>query len=72
MNTFAIKIPPLIAKLILWINPFTRRALVMCRGYGDDDTSFTELVWPDDRNLDFFNKADYPEFQLWVRCGSAG
>ncbi len=38
---------------------------VMCRGYNEDTEQFTELVWPEDADLDF-NQASYPEFQLWV------
>lgn len=41
----------------------------MCRGYSEDDLNLTELVWQDDQNLDFNNRTDYPEFQLWVRFG---
>ncbi len=40
--------------------------LVMCRGYNDCAKQFTELVWPDDADLDFEDQASYPEFQLWV------
>lgn len=41
----------------------------MCKGYSDDDANFTELVWSDDKNLDFLDKESYPEFQLWFRLG---
>jgi len=61
----AIKIPPAVAKIILWLNPFVR-VLVMCRGYSEDDENFTELVWVDDKHLDFFDRDCYPEFQLWI------
>ena len=37
----------------------------MCRGYGEDLENFTELVWQDDRYLDFEDKEIYPQFQLW-------
>ncbi len=40
--------------------------LVMCRGYNEDTEQFTELVWPDDADLDFEDRFSYPEFQLWV------
>ncbi|RQV95877.1 hypothetical protein EH220_05955 [bacterium] len=40
--------------------------LVMCRGYNEDDENFTELDPRDDKDLDFFNEYDYPEFQLWI------
>jgi len=37
----------------------------MCLGYGDDIEQFTELVWQDDKLLDFSDRASYPKFQLW-------
>ena len=55
-----------LAKLILRLNPF-RRVLVMCKGYSEDYENFTELVWEDDKYLDFYDKKTYPEFQLWLR-----
>lgn len=63
-ETMAINIPSLLAKIILYINPF-RRLRVMCRGYNDDSENFTELVWRDDKDLDFGDHETYPEFQLW-------
>lgn len=60
-------VSPLMARIILLLNPFHRNLLVMCRGYSDDDENFTELVWSDDKNLDFLDKESYPEFQLWFR-----
>ncbi len=39
---------------------------VMCRGYNEDIEEFTELVWPEDADLDFDDQLSYPEFQLWV------
>ncbi len=39
---------------------------VMCRGYNEDTEQFTELVWPEDADLDFSDQVSYPEFQLWV------
>ncbi|MDD4333039.1 MAG: hypothetical protein PHT51_02905 [Patescibacteria group bacterium] len=59
-----INISPLLAKNILRIN-FLTRIKIMCRGYSEDKKNFTELVWPDDKDLDFYNKKDYPQFQLW-------
>lgn len=41
--------------------------MVMCRGYGEDYENLTELVWQDDKNLDFYDRETYPEFQLWRR-----
>lgn len=60
-----ITISPFWAKTILRINPF-RKVLVMCRGYSEDLENFTELVWEDDKDLDFYSKEEYPEFQLWI------
>lgn len=59
-----INLSPKLAKIILRINPFTRLKL-MCRGYSEDLENFTELVWKDDKDLDFFDKETYPQFQLW-------
>jgi len=59
------KISPFFAKQILRFNPF-RRVFVMCKGYGEDYENFTELVWKDDRNLDFYDRETYSEFQLWT------
>ena len=61
-----VRIPAAMAQIVLRLNPFAR-VLVMCRGYSDDDVNFTELVWADDRHLDFFDQDAYPEFQLWIR-----
>ena len=57
-------IPPFLAKVILRFNPFSRW-LVMCRGYSDDLENFTELVWEDDKYLDFYDYENYPQFQIW-------
>ena len=59
-----ITIPPIFAKLFLYCNPFVR-IKVMCLGYSEDYENFTELVWEDDKDLDFFDKDTYPKFQLW-------
>ena len=61
-----ISVHPFLAKIILRFNPFGR-ILVVCKGYGEDYENFTELVWEDDKNLDFYDKETYPEFQLWIR-----
>lgn len=37
----------------------------MCRGYSEDLENYTELVWSDDKDLDFMDKNTYPQFQLW-------
>jgi hypothetical protein len=59
-----INISPLLAKIILKMNPFIKMK-VMCRGYGEDLKNFTELVWQDDKNLDFYDSKMYPQFQIW-------
>jgi len=60
----AINLSSILAKIILRFNPFTRLK-VMCRGYNEDLKNFTELVWEDDKYLDFDDKETYPQFQLW-------
>lgn len=60
----AINLSPQFAKIILRFNPFIRLK-VMCRGYSEDLENFTELVWQDDKDLDFFDQETYPQFQLW-------
>lgn len=59
-----ITINPFFAKIILRLNPF-RRILVVCKGYNEDYENFTELVWKDDKDLYFYDKQSYPQFQLW-------
>lgn len=61
----SISLNPFCAKMILRFNPFSR-VIVVCRGYGEDDENFTELVWPDDKCLDFYDRESYQEFQLWT------
>lgn len=62
-------VSPFFAKLVLRIIPYrlSHRILVMCRGYSEDIENFTELVWEDDKHLDFYDQETYPEFQLWLR-----
>jgi len=60
-----IQLSPFLAKIILRLNPFNR-VMIMCRGYNEDYKNYTELVWEDDKYLDFFNRASYPQFQLWI------
>ena len=57
-------ISPLVAKIILRINPF-HNIIVVCKGYDEDYSNYTELVYADDKDLDFNDKISYPEFQLW-------
>mgnify|MGYP001558463136 CR=1 FL=1 len=59
-----INLSPKLAKIVLRFNPFIRLK-VMCRGYSEDLKNFTELVWKDDKDLDFDDKETYPQFQLW-------
>jgi len=59
-----INISPILAKIVLRFNPFTRLR-IMCRGYSEDLENFTELVWEDDKYLDFYDRESYPQFQLW-------
>lgn len=59
-----IPLSPFFAKLILRFNSFSSM-IVMCRGYSEDDKNFTELVWEDDKYLDFYDRETYPQFQLW-------
>lgn len=57
-------ISPFLAKTFLRFNPF-KKVLIMCKGYSDDYKNFTELVWQDDKDLDFYDYKTYPQFQLW-------
>jgi len=59
-----ITICPALAKCFLHYNPFIR-IKIMCLGYNEDDENFTELVWEDDKSLDFYDRDSYPKFQLW-------
>lgn len=60
-----INLSPFWAKIILRMNPF-RQLLVMCKGYSEDYENYTELVWQDDKYLDFYDQKSYPHFQLWL------
>lgn len=62
----SITLSPFFAKMILFLNPFSR-LMVVCRGYNEDDDNFTELVWRDDKDMDFYDNSSYPEYQLWIR-----
>lgn len=59
-----IPLPPFLARIILRLNPY-HRFKVMCLGYNEDYEYFTELVWEDDKHLDFRDRETYPKFQLW-------
>jgi len=60
----AVTLSPFWAKIILRVNPI-HRLIVVCKGYSEDYDNFTELVWEDDKYLDFYDNESYPEFQLW-------
>ena len=53
------------AKTVLKYNP-VNKIIVVCKGYNEDYDNYTELVWEDDKNLDFYDKETYPQFQLWL------
>ena len=55
------------AKFILKLIPYrlSHRILVMCKGYNGDYENFTELVWEDDKDLEFYDKETYLQFQIW-------
>jgi hypothetical protein len=65
LQNMFINLTPELAKIVLQFNPFTRLK-VMCREYSEDLTNFTELVWEDDKNLEFNDRETYPQFQLWL------
>lgn len=59
-----IPLTPWVAKQLLRFNPLNH-FIVVCRGYNEDYENFTELIWRDDKDLDFYDYDTYPEFQLW-------
>jgi len=61
----AVTLNPFLAKIILKLNPF-RKFLIVCKGYNEDYENFTELVWQDDKDLNFNDRISYTQFQLWV------
>jgi len=69
-----INLSPFFAKLLLRLTCLLHltgfrlfnRVLVMCRGYSEDYENFTELVWDEDKDLEFYDRETYPQFQLWV------
>lgn len=67
-NVKEINLSPFWAKMILRIIPYriSNRLLVVCRGYNEDFKNFTELVWEDDKYLDFYDRKIYPQFQMWI------
>ena len=69
-----ISLSPFFAKLVLSIIPYrlSHRVLIVCLGYNEDYDNFTELVWKDDRKLDFYDKQTYSKFQLWIQARIKG
>ncbi len=65
LNNMSFNLSPFWAKMLLRFNLF-RKILVVCKGYSNDYENFTELVWKDDKYLDFYDKESYPQFQLWL------
>lgn len=59
-----INLSPFLAKTILSFNPFYK-IIVVCKGYNEDYENCTQLVWKDDKDLDFYDRETYLEFQLW-------
>jgi hypothetical protein len=57
-----------LAKIILKFIPYrlSNKLMIVCRGYNEDFKNFTELVWEDDKYLDFFDRRAYPQFQMWI------
>lgn len=60
-----ISLTPFWAKICLRFTPFNQ-VIVVCKGYNEDYENYTELVWEDDKDLDFYDKETYPQFQLWL------
>jgi len=60
-----INLTPFLGKMILRFNPF-KKLIVVCKGYDGDDENFTELVWEDDKYMDFYVKEMYSNFELWL------
>jgi hypothetical protein len=54
-----------LAKTILKINQL-RSELVTGKGYKKDYNNFTELIWKNCRNMDFYDGETYHQFQPWV------
>ena len=63
---FRLRCDGILARVILQFNPFSRW-MVMCKGYSEDLENFTELVWEDNKYLDFYDRETYPQFQIWSK-----
>ena len=54
-----------IVKPLIWLTNFfsDNKAVVVCKGYGDDWDYYTGLYWAEDKDNDF---TEYDNFQLWL------
>lgn len=54
-----------IVKPILWVTKFfaDEKAVLACKGYGDDWEFYTGLHWDEDKNNDL---CYYEDFRLWI------
>ena len=54
-----------IVKPLLWLTKFfnDEKAVVVCKGYGDDWDYYTGLYWEEDKSI---NLRDYNNFRLWL------
>lgn len=54
-----------IAKPLIWLTKFfnDNKAVVVCKGYGDDWSYYTGLYWDEDKDNDF---SEYEDFKLWL------
>lgn len=43
-----------------------QKMLIVCKGYGEDYESYTELCWEEDKELDFKNDIQYQDFRIWT------
>ena len=43
-----------------------QKILLVCKGYGEDYYSSTELCWEEDKELDFKNDTQYNDFRIWL------
>jgi hypothetical protein len=55
----------IIFRPLLWLTKFfnDEKAVVVCKGYGDDWNYYTGLCWEEDKNIDF---SEYSNFRLWL------
>ncbi len=43
-----------------------QKMLLVCKGYGEDYESYTELCWEEDKELNFKNDNQYQDFRIWL------